>query len=161
VGLKPFEKVLIHSKDGIPVTITATPCRHGPLGCGLIVGDVIGFMIEWPGQAGGALYLSGDTVFYSGLLEISRRFQIGTAFLNMGSAQMKCTGPVRYTLNSKDAALTAKALKIKNVIPLHYEGWSHFSEKKSQIEPHFRSENSQCKIQWLTPGIRTQILIQE
>lgn len=44
--------------------ITATPARHGPLGSLPIVGSVTGFLLEWAGQKHGALYSSGDTVWY-------------------------------------------------------------------------------------------------
>ena len=58
-----------------PVEITATPCRHGPPLCRPLVGDVIGFALDWDGQEHGALWISGDTVLYDGVREVADRLE--------------------------------------------------------------------------------------
>ncbi len=51
VGLDPFENTTL----GELVTVTATPCRHGPPLSRPVVGDVVGCVLEWPGQERGPL----------------------------------------------------------------------------------------------------------
>ena len=48
------------------IKVTAVPAWHGSLGSHLIVGETTGFVLEWPGQKYGALYISGDLVWFSG-----------------------------------------------------------------------------------------------
>jgi L-ascorbate metabolism protein UlaG (beta-lactamase superfamily) len=75
-GLAPWQT---HEEGDL--RITAVPARHGPPGIELVDSVTIGFVLEWPGQSKGALYVSGDTVYYAGIDEIGRRFSIGTAIL--------------------------------------------------------------------------------
>ena len=63
-GLATWDTTELTAADGSTLRITATPARHGPLGSLPIVGSVTGFLLEWAGQKHGALYLSGDTVWY-------------------------------------------------------------------------------------------------
>ncbi len=92
VGLLPWETTIIHSTQGWDLKVTAVPVHHGewPL-IEAIVGHTIGFILEWPGQKLGPVYISGDTVFYSGIQEIGQRFQgakkIGTAFFHMAGVK--------------------------------------------------------------------------
>ena len=67
------------------MTVTATPCRHGPVGSRPIVGDVIGFALAWAGQEHGALWISGDTVLYDGVREVGARLDVGTAIVHLGA----------------------------------------------------------------------------
>ncbi len=62
------------SAPGRPtITVTATPCRHGPPGSRPIVGEVIGFALSWEGQEHGAVWISGDTVLYDGVRRVADR----------------------------------------------------------------------------------------
>ena len=40
-----------------------------------IVGDVIGFALQWEGQEHGALWISGDTVLYDGVRQVAERLR--------------------------------------------------------------------------------------
>src|SRR4051794_13358864 len=48
-GLAPRASTTLTAPDGATVKVTATPCRHGPPLSKPLVGDVIGFMLEWDG----------------------------------------------------------------------------------------------------------------
>jgi hypothetical protein len=73
VGLKPWETTTLEAAGKPSVKITATPCRHGPPLSKPIVGDVIGFCLSWEGQTAGELWISGDTVLYPGVTEVTDR----------------------------------------------------------------------------------------
>ena len=139
--------------------ITATPACHFQYIGRPISGKVIGFIVEWPEQEHGALYLSGDTVWFRGLEEIGRRWVIRTALLHLGCVRFWITGPLRSTFNAKEAAKATKRLGIRHVIPIHYEGWSHFKQGRDDVQWVFRRKGLADRLQWLEPGKRTAVEI--
>jgi L-ascorbate metabolism protein UlaG (beta-lactamase superfamily) len=116
--------------------VTATPCRHGPAGSRGIVGDVIGFAMTWDGQRHGAVWVSGDTVLYDGVRELAARIDVGTAIVHLGRVRFRITGRISYTMGIDDAAELCRILRPRTVVPVHYEGWSHFTEGRRSIEEH-------------------------
>src|SRR5262249_53277740 len=46
-GLAPWQTTTLEAPGRPAITVTATPCRHGPPGSHFIVGDVIGFALRW------------------------------------------------------------------------------------------------------------------
>ena len=116
------------------ITVTATPCRHGPPGSHPIVGDVIGFSLTWDGQQHGAVWISGDTVLYDGVRSVAERVDVGTAIVHLGSVHFPITGPIKYTMTAKDAVELCQLLRPNTTVPVHYEGWSHFKQGRQPIE---------------------------
>jgi L-ascorbate metabolism protein UlaG (beta-lactamase superfamily) len=151
VGLRAWQSTVVRS-DRFEIKVTAVPARHGSLGSHLLVGETTGFVLEWPGQKHGALYISGDTVWFNGIREIARRFQIGTAILHIGKASFPITGPIRFTFNARDAIRAIKALNPRTVIPIHYEGWKHFREPGAEAARQFTSAGMDNIVQWLALG---------
>jgi len=127
-GLEPWDTVTLEHGGRPALEITATPCRHGPLGSRPIVGDVIGFSLRWDGQQHGTVWISGDTVLYRGVREVARRIDVGTAIVHLGGVRFPLTGPVRYTMRARHLAALGDDLHPHTTIPVHYEGWSHFKE---------------------------------
>ena len=70
IGLGTWQNRVIES-NGSEIKVTAMPANHGSLGSHLIVGETTGFLFEWEGQKRGALYISGDTVWFNGIHEIA------------------------------------------------------------------------------------------
>jgi len=151
VGLKTWQNTTLEADD-IQIKITAAPAQHGSLGSHFIVGETTGFILEWAGQKHGALYISGDTVWFNGLREIAQRFKIGTAILHIGAARFPVTGPLRFTFNAQEAVRVAHALKPQIVIPIHYEGWHHFREPRAKAEKYFFEGGIRDRVQWLPLG---------
>ena len=149
--LKTWQGTTLDS-NGFQIKVTAMPAHHGSLGSHLIVGETTGFLLEWEGQNNGALYISGDTVWFNGIHEIARRYKVNTAILHIGMASFPITGPIRFTLNAKDAVRIAHALEPQRVVPVHYEGWGHFREPKAEAEKYFISAGINDKLQWLPLG---------
>ena len=133
-GLEPWTTTELEAPDRPSITVTATPCRHGPPLSHPVVGDVVGFALTWPGQEHGALWISGDTVLYDGVREVGARLDIDVAVLHLGSAQFTVTGPVKYTMTARHAIELCERIEPRVVIPVHYEGWSHFREGRDGIE---------------------------
>lgn len=151
VGLKAWQSTTIKS-DALEIKVTAAPARHGSMGSHMIVGETTGFVLEWPEQKYGALYISGDTVWFKGINEIARRFQIGTAILHIGKASFPITGPIHFTLSAKDAIRTVEVLDPHIVIPIHYEGWKHFHEPRMEAEKQFAAAGINDRVHWLPLG---------
>ncbi|RKQ93317.1 L-ascorbate metabolism protein UlaG (beta-lactamase superfamily) [Solirubrobacter pauli] len=120
------------AKPGSPtIKVTATPCRHGPPLSHPIVGDVIGFALDW-GE--GILWFSGDTVLYDGVKSVAQRLDVDIAVLHVGGVQFPVTGPARYTMTGHDAVELTKLLEPRVAVPIHYEGWKHFRDGKLGVE---------------------------
>ena len=130
VGLDNWE-----SYDFGPVTITAMPALHGPPGSEHMVGPVIGFMLESPGEP--TIYVSGDNASLPLVEQIADRFApVDIALLFAGAARV-AEIDADLTLNSTDAATAARLLGARLVVGLHTEDWTHFSHSRSQLESAF------------------------
>jgi L-ascorbate metabolism protein UlaG (beta-lactamase superfamily) len=158
VGLKTWQSTRVEAED-ITIKVTATPARHGTLGSHIIVGETTGFILEWEGQQHGALYISGDTVWFKGLSEIAQRFKVGTALLHIGGARFPIMPWVRFTLNAREAIQLAHTLTPHTLIPIHYEGWQHFKETGSDARQVFEAATIKENIQWLMLGKSTEVEI--
>lgn len=152
-GLTSWEKASIQTPNGEALEITAVPARHGPAGSEAIVGPVTGFVLDWVGNSSGLIYVSGDTVPFDGTDEIARRYApVGLALLNLGKAQLDITGDMTFTMSAQEAAKYAAALGAKRIVPLHFDGWRHFSEDRSAAEAAFRNSPVSDRVHWLESG---------
>jgi L-ascorbate metabolism protein UlaG (beta-lactamase superfamily) len=134
-GLLPWEQFNIPTGDGDELLITATPARHGPAGTEKITGEVIGFIIQRKSQSEVPVYITGDTVFYDGIGEVARRYQPRYVLFFAGAARPR--GPFNVTMNTNDAMDTAFAFPSSIFIPLHFEGWSHYTEGADSLTAAF------------------------
>ena len=130
VGLDSWESYEIGD-----VTITAVPALHGPPGSEPLVGPVIGFVLEAPGEP--VLYVSGDNASLPLVEQISDRFDgVDIAVLFAGAARVPGIDAA-LTLTSTDAAAAAALLRAPVVVGLHTDDWEHFSENRAQLEAAF------------------------
>ena len=149
IGLDNWE-----SYDFGVVTITAMPALHGPPGSEPLVGPVIGFMLEAPGEP--TVYVSGDNASLPLVRQIADRFApVDIALLFAGAARVEEID-ADLTLNSTDAATAAESLGARLVVGLHTEDWTHFSHTREQLEAAFDGTG----VLALTPrGVRVDLSI--
>lgn len=160
-GLSPWQSTRLETATGPAIDVVATPCRHGPPLSTSLVGDVIGFALRWDGQEHGVLWVSGDTVLYDGVRDVARRLDVGTALVHLGGVRFPVTGPLRYSMTGADAVEVCRLLGSCTVIPVHYEGWSHFREGRSRIEERLTRAPDEVRrrFRWLPLGERVDISV--
>jgi L-ascorbate metabolism protein UlaG (beta-lactamase superfamily) len=129
IGLEPWSSVQVEAPGGgVTVTVTAVPAQHGPDGSDEITGPVIGFVLSAAGHD--TVYVSGDNASLDVVREIADRIgQIDVAVLFAGAVQIPQRFDGAYlTLSSDRAAEAAKILGVRLVVPVHFEGWTHFTQ---------------------------------
>lgn len=155
-GLEPWASTRLEASARPSIEIIATPCRHGPPLSRPIVGDVVGFALQWDGQEQGALWISGDTVLYDGVRQVADRLRVGTALLHLGGVRFPISGPVRYTMSAREAVELCRLVQPRTLIPIHYEGWKHFREGREAIERELaHAPEVRERIRWLPIGVAT------
>jgi len=152
IGLRLWEEVVLNGG----VRLIATPARHGPPESDR--GPVVGFMIRLQHDRGG-IYISGDTVWYDGVREVGRRFQPRLAVLNLGAARVAAAGPAHLTFIAAEAVELARAWPGTTIVPLHFEGWKHFTEGRREVMAAFEDAGLTPRLQWLAPGITSNLSI--
>ena len=146
-GLTPWESTTVGD-----VTVTAVPAQHGPDGCEELTGPVIGFVLS----AGGAstIYVSGDNASLAVVREVATRFpDIGIAVLFAGAARTALIDGF-LTLQSQEAVEAARLLGNPRVIPVHTDGWGHFTEDGSVLRAEFARAGTAALLVDTTPGVR-------
>jgi L-ascorbate metabolism protein UlaG (beta-lactamase superfamily) len=149
-GLTVWESRELAAAEGRMLRVTATPARHGPADGDR--GPVIGFALAFTDQPDRAIYLSGDTVWYDGMAEVARRFPVRVAVLFTGAARVKEVGPAALTLTAADAVAATRAFGDALIVPLHFEGWAHFSESREDLEQAFATAGLSGRLRWPVPG---------
>lgn len=147
IGLEPWASMNLAIPDGRTLTITATQARHGPVGIEPVNGHVIGFALSIGDSR--AVYVTGDTVWYAGTEEVSRRFNVGLAILFAGAAQPR--GPFNVTMSSNDAIEAAAAFPNAKLVAIHNVGWGHYTQSQVDLEAAFRTVGFGERIKRLTP----------
>ncbi|QSO52009.1 MBL fold metallo-hydrolase [Alicyclobacillus curvatus] len=142
--------------DGRVITITGVPAQHGPDNTQHLVGEVTGFMLSGDGLP--TIYVSGDNASLSVVRAIAARFpSIDVAILFCGAAQTALLDYSNLTLGSEDAAQAAHILQASTVIPVHYEGWTHYTEGAESIRDAFERMQAQACLHLLMPGERVNL----
>jgi L-ascorbate metabolism protein UlaG (beta-lactamase superfamily) len=100
---------------------------------GFVNCEVIGFILSGPDLP--VIYVSGDNASIATVAEIARRTpSIDAIVLHAGAARV----PARFrnralSLDSVRAAAAAAILGPAEIIPAHYDGWTHFSEGRDDL----------------------------
>jgi L-ascorbate metabolism protein UlaG (beta-lactamase superfamily) len=155
LGLTNWQSVDLPTPDGRVLRVTGTPARHGPVGGDR--GPVTGFVLALTEPPQSAVYISGDTVWYGGVAEISQHFSVQVAILFMGAARVPEVGPAHLTFTAAEAVEAARVFAEATIIPLHYEGWAHYSESREQIEAVFASAGLEHRLRWMEAGCATDV----
>jgi L-ascorbate metabolism protein UlaG (beta-lactamase superfamily) len=137
IGLEPWASVELERPAGDAVTLTAVPALHGPVGSEPITGPVIGFVLRAAGAP--TLYVSGDNASVDVVRAIAERLgPIELAVLFAGGVSLPHRFDGAYlTLSAQAAAEAAQVLGARAVVPVHYEGWAHFTQGADELRAAF------------------------
>jgi L-ascorbate metabolism protein UlaG (beta-lactamase superfamily) len=156
-GLAPWQSVVLQAPNGTKITVTATPARHGPAGIEPASGDVTGFVLTAAASPSFQVYLTGDTVFYAGVQQVARRFQPAYVFVFAGAAQPR--GPFNVTMDTNDTLDTAAIFPMATIVPLHFEGWSHYTQHREALERAFEAFGISARLKLLTAGRSEELAV--
>lgn len=146
IGLRPYEHAEV---DG--VRVIAVPALHGSPEVGLINGPVVGFVLEADGQP--TVYVGGDNASLDVVAVIAEQFPcIEIAILNIGAAKVAARGDVFLTLTADLAVRAAALLGVRVVVPVHQDGWAHFTQGAEDVERAFKEAGLAEVLIDLRPG---------
>jgi L-ascorbate metabolism protein UlaG (beta-lactamase superfamily) len=136
-GLEPWSSVEIERAGGDPVKVMAVPAQHGPIGPDDPNGPVIGFALSAGGED--TVYVSGDNASIDVVRTIAERIGgIDVAVLFAGAVQRPQRWDGAYlTLSSDWAAEATKVLGVRATLPVHFEGWTHFTQGAPELRAAF------------------------
>jgi L-ascorbate metabolism protein UlaG (beta-lactamase superfamily) len=151
-GLKPWASTQLKRHDGHVLTVTAVPAEHGPEGSDEVMGPVIGFVLTGEGLP--SVYVSGDNASVEVVRRIVDRLgtvEIALLFAGRASLAQRFDG-APLTLSSEAAAEAAKVLAARSVLPVHLDGWAHFSEGLDEIRRAFEAHDIADRLAIARPG---------
>ncbi|MGW5187984.1 MBL fold metallo-hydrolase [Kribbella sp. NPDC004138] len=155
-GLANWESVDLPRPDGGVITVTGVPALHGPEGAEEVLGVVTGFVLQGEGLP--TVYLSGDNASLGLVKEIADRFApIDVAVLFAGAARTTLLDGANLTLTSADAVEAARLLAAAVVVPVHTEGWAHFTEGPGQFAAAFAEAGLSDRVKLLDHGVATDL----
>jgi L-ascorbate metabolism protein UlaG (beta-lactamase superfamily) len=153
VGMEPWSEVELASPGGGSVKVTAVHAQHGPDGSDDIQGPVLGFVLSAADAQ--EIYVSGDNAsrdVVRTIVEKTGRIEI--AILNAGAVQLSKFDGAYLTLSADHAADVARILEARVVIPLHFEGWSHFTQGANELTAAFSGNGIRDRLLMLERGQR-------
>ncbi|CAL9500240.1 hypothetical protein SUDANB6_03429 [Streptomyces sp. enrichment culture] len=137
--LKDWESIELGRPGGGTVTVTGVPALHGPgarADLEPVVGEVVGFVLSGDGLP--TVYVSGDNAQLSLVREIADRLgPVDTAVLFAGAVRTPVLDRALLTLDSAQAAEAARILGARRIVPVHFDGWAHFTEGREQLVDAF------------------------
>jgi L-ascorbate metabolism protein UlaG (beta-lactamase superfamily) len=145
VGLRPWE-----ARQVGDITVTAVPAQHGPDGTEHLTGPVTGFVLAVPD--GPYLYVSGDNASLGLVTEVADRFpRIDLAVLFAGAARTPLVDGF-LTLTSDEAVEAAAILGTPAVLPVHTDGWAHFTQDGASLRAAFTAAGLDSILLLASPG---------
>ena len=155
-GLENWESIDLPRPDGGVVTVTGVPALHGPEGAEKVLGVVTGFVLQGEGLP--TVYVAGDNASLGLVKEIADRFApIDVAVLFAGAARTPLLDGANLTLTSADAVEAARLLGSATIVPVHTEGWAHFTEGPDQFLAAFREAGLDKRVKVLEHGVPTLV----
>ena len=136
----------------MPSRVTAVAAEHGPPEVASKNGPVIGFILR--GTDLPTIYISGDNASVDVVQEIvAEHSPIDTAVLFIGGAQVpEAWGDAFLTLTAQTAVQAARELGDTPIVPIHQDGWAHFTSSAGDLELAFEQAGLADRLRMVSPG---------
>jgi len=132
------------------VAVTAVPAQHGPDGTTDLTGPVTGFVLSGDGLP--TVYVSGDNASLDVVRAVVGRIgPVDVAVLFAGAARTPLVDGY-LTLTAADAAEAAAVLGARAVVPVHAEGWAHFTQGVDDLVVAYAARGLADRLHVLSPG---------
>lgn len=155
-ALRSWSHTDLERPDGGSLRITGVPAQHGPDNTEHLVGEVTGFVLTSDNLP--TVYISGDNASLEVVEDIARQMPaIDVAIIFAGAARTPLLGEQNLTLGSEQTAMAAEILGANAVIPIHFEGWEHFTEGADPLRSAFTRAGLLSRLRLLYPGERLSI----
>lgn len=149
-ALAPWMKREVDLPSGGSLTITGVPAQHGPDNTEHLTGSVRGFVLRAAGMP--TVYISGDNASLRVVEDVAQHMgQIDVAVLFAGAGRTPLMDAF-LTLNGEGAARAADILDASAVVPVHAEGWGHFTEGTAEIVTAFARRGNDERLVVLEVG---------
>jgi len=139
-NIEPMNKGGTITAKGLRITLT--DARHSSSfdDNGIVyLGDPAGFVVKL--ENGQVVYYAGDTALFGDMRLIGELYSPDIAFLPIGD---------RFTMGPDTAALAARWLGVKQVVPMHYGTFPLLTGTPEQLEKHLAG--SAIEVLKLKPG---------
>lgn len=149
VGLAPWSRATLARG----VEVVAVPARHGPgPDAERVSGEVTGFVVLAPGDV--HVYISGDNTDPDVVAQVVDRFgHVDVALLFGGGASVPFLFDGRLvTMTNEQLAQASTVLGAARVIPVHAEGWSHYTQDRDLLRDAFHRQGADQRLCLLEPG---------
>jgi L-ascorbate metabolism protein UlaG (beta-lactamase superfamily) len=143
-NLEPMNKGGTINSKGLRITMT--DARHSSSfddGGVVYLGEPAGFVVKL--ENGQTIYFAGDTSLFGDMKLIGELYKPDIAFLPIGD---------RFTMGPDTAAMAARWLGVKQVVPMHYGTFPLLTGTPEQLEGHLAGSN--IEVLKLTPGETAQ-----
>lgn len=125
-NLEPMNKGGTITAKGLRITMTDARHSSSVDDNGIVyLGEAAGFVITL--ENGQVIYYAGDTALFGDMKLIAELYRPDIAFLPIGD---------RFTMGPDTAALAAKWLGVKQVVPMHYGTFPLLTGTPEQLEKH-------------------------
>lgn len=152
-GMEPGDSVSLDGPGAATIEVTAVRADHGPPEVAPKNGPVIGFVLRAQGQP--TVYVSGDNASVDVVREIAEQHApIDSAVLFCGGAHVpELWGEGAYlTLTPETAVEAAGLLGECPIVPVHQEGWAHFSSGAEDLRRAFEAAGLAQRLRAVAPG---------
>jgi L-ascorbate metabolism protein UlaG (beta-lactamase superfamily) len=127
-----FEKIVVCGRKAVTVggiEFIRTDAKHGRGWVGLMMGRPCGYIVRAPGEP--VLYLTGDTIFFRGVVRTLRAFRPDVAVANAGAARFKIGSPI--TMNAADVVTLALTIPKARIVAVHMEALNHCGLSRAEL----------------------------
>jgi L-ascorbate metabolism protein UlaG (beta-lactamase superfamily) len=152
-GMTPGDTVEVERPGGGFVEVTAIRADHGPPEVAPKNGPVIGFVLR--GTELPTLYVSGDNASVDVVRDIvgdHRPIDAAVLFAGGAAVPERWGAGAYLTLTPDTAVEAARLLGEAPIIPVHQEGWAHFSFGPEDLRRAFGDAGLEHRLRPVAPG---------